>query len=72
MENFNEIGRVLMLVGVISIFLGILITFSEKLPIIGKLPGDLYLRIGSFRFYLPLTSSILISIFLNWLINSFK
>ncbi len=72
MQELTEIGRVLMLIGVLTIFLGVLITFSGKLPIIGKLPGDLYMRKGGFSFYLPLTSSILISLFLNWLLNNLK
>lgn len=72
MSAFSDLGRLLMLIGVISTFLGIMITFSGNLPVIGKLPGDLYLRIGGFHFFFPLTSSILISIFLTWLLNSLK
>lgn len=72
MQGFVEIGRTLILIGVVSIFLGVLITFSGQIPVIGKLPGDLYIRKGPLHFYLPLTSSILISLLLSWLVNSIK
>lgn len=72
MQEFIEIGRILILIGVLSIFLGVLITFSGQIPFIGKLPGDLYIRKGPVHFYLPLTSSILISLLLSWLLNQLK
>lgn len=72
MAGFIEIGRTLILIGVLSIFLGVLITFSGDIPIIGKLPGDLYVRKWGIHFYLPLTSSILISLILSWVLNHFK
>lgn len=72
MAGFIEIGRTLILIGVLSIFLGVLITFSGNIPIIGKLPGDLYIRKWGIHFYLPLTSAILISLVLNWLLKTLK
>lgn len=72
MQSLLEIGRTLMLVGVLTIFLGILITFSGNIPIIGKLPGDLYIRKWGIHFYLPLTSAILISLVLNWLLKTLR
>ena len=72
MAGLIEVGRVLILVGILSVFLGVIITFSGNLPIIGKLPGDLYIRKWGIHFYLPLTSSIIISLILSWVLNQFK
>ncbi len=72
MQEFTQIGQFLILVGLISVFLGILITFSSQFPLIGKLPGDLYIRKGPVHFYLPLASSLLLSLFLSWLFGQFK
>ena len=39
---------------------------------IGRLPGDIVVRRGSFSFYLPITTSILVSIALTVLMALFK
>jgi len=72
MEAFVEIGRMILLIGVLSIFLGVLVTFAGGIPLIGKLPGDLYIRKGPIRFFLPLTSAILISLLFSWLFSQLK
>jgi len=54
-------GKILVLFGVILIILGVVVTFVGKVPLIGKLPGDIYIRKENFTFYFPLASSILLS-----------
>ena len=39
---------------------------------IGRLPGDVVVRRGSFSFYLPITTSIIVSIALTALMALFK
>jgi len=39
---------------------------------IGRLPGDLVVRRGSFSFYLPITTSLIVSVALTVLIALFK
>jgi membrane protein implicated in regulation of membrane protease activity len=39
---------------------------------IGRLPGDIVVRRGSFSFYLPITTSIIVSVVLTALIALFK
>jgi hypothetical protein len=39
---------------------------------IGRLPGDLVVRRGSFSFHLPITTSIIVSVALTALIAWFK
>ena len=39
---------------------------------IGRLPGDIVVRRGSFSFYLPITTSIIVSVALTVLIALFK
>lgn len=65
-----EIGKFLILTGVILMTLGILLIFN---PFgLGRLPGDLVVKRGSFTFYFPLATSVIISIVLTvlfWLLN---
>jgi Protein of unknown function (DUF2905) len=39
---------------------------------IGRLPGDIVVRRGSFSFYLPITTSIIVSLALTVLMALFK
>jgi hypothetical protein len=48
---------------------GILLRFADKLPWLGKLPGDISFRKGNFSFYFPLTTGILLSIFLSIILS---
>ena len=57
-------GRVLIIVGLVIAGLGVLV--SVGLPL-GRLPGDIVVRRGSFTFYVPIATSILISLVLTLL-----
>lgn len=58
-------GKLLIIVGIVCILLGLFITYADKLPFLGKLPGDISVERGNFKFYFPLTTSILISILIS-------
>jgi len=60
---FN-LGKTLVFFGVILIIVGVLLTFVGKFPWLGRLPGDICIKKENFTFYFPLTTSILLSIFL--------
>ena len=64
-------GKMLILFGIIMVLIGLLMVFFEKLPMIGKLPGDIYVKRGNFTFYFPLTTCIIISIILSLLLTLF-
>jgi hypothetical protein len=55
-------GKLLIVVGLAIAALGVLI--SVGLPF-GRLPGDFVVRRGSFTFYFPLATSVLISLLLT-------
>ncbi len=57
-------SRWLITVGVILILLGVLWPWLSKLGL-GRLPGDIVVERDNFRFYFPITTSILISILLS-------
>jgi hypothetical protein len=62
-------GKTLVLIGVVIASLGLLIMIG--LPI-GRLPGDFYVKRGSFSFYFPLASSIILSIILTLVFAFFR
>ena len=67
MEN---IGRFLMLGGIILLLMGGGIYFAAKFGIpLGHLPGDIHIEGRNGSFYFPVTSSILVSVMLTIILN---
>jgi uncharacterized protein HemY len=58
-------GKILIFFGAILIFLGLIFSFAEKIPYLGRLPGDILIKKENFTFYFPLGTCILISIILS-------
>jgi hypothetical protein len=58
-------GKILIFLGIILVFIGILFVFSGKIPWLGKLPGDIYIKKENFVFYFPLATSIFLSVALS-------
>ena len=62
-------GKTLVLIGLGIAAFGLLMMLGVPF---GRLPGDIYVRRGSFSFYFPLTTSIVLSILLTVLLAFFK
>jgi len=72
MFDFSNVGRFLVVVGLIIVGIGLALIFAGKIPWLGRLPGDFFFRGKDFSFYFPLTTSILISVILTlilWFLN---
>jgi len=67
------LGRTLILVGAVLLVVGLLITFSARLPFrIGRLPGDILIRGKHGVFYFPLATCLLASVLVSlvvWLLG---
>ena len=61
----SEMGKLLIFLGAGLILLGIFLSLAGKVPGLGKLPGDIFIKKENFTFYFPLTTSILASVFLS-------
>ncbi|MDD5688337.1 MAG: DUF2905 domain-containing protein [Elusimicrobia bacterium] len=65
-------GKILIITGLVFVFVGIILVFNIKIPYLGKLPGDIYIKKENFTFYFPLSTSIVLSVLLSfilWLIS---
>jgi hypothetical protein len=65
------IRRLLIVFGVVLIVLGVLWPLFAKMGL-GRLPGDITIERDNFRLYIPLATSLLISVVLSvllWLID---
>jgi len=66
---FQGIGRILILVGAFIVFLGLLLSFWQRLPLLGKLPGDLFVQKGNLQFFFPIATCIIISVVFTAIVN---
>lgn len=74
MENFplNSLGKGLVIIGGIIIVIGLLMIFGNKIPYIGRLPGDIIIKKKDFTFYFPITTLIILNLVLlliSWLMR---
>jgi hypothetical protein len=67
-----NLGRVLIVLGIVVASIGVVLVLFERVPWIGRLPGDIHVQRGNWTFYVPLGTSILLSLVLTvvlWLIG---
>lgn len=69
MFNFETLGKYIILSGIFIIILGLLLTFWNKIPFLGKLPGDIFIEKGNFQFFFPIVTCIIVSVVLTIIIN---
>ncbi len=61
----GELAKVLIILGLVLVVAGLVLLFFQKVPLLGKLPGDIVIRRENFTLYFPLTTGILISIVIS-------
>jgi hypothetical protein len=68
----TELGRSLVLAGVLLAALGAILVLAGRIPWLGRLPGDFVFRQGGVRIHLPLASCLLVSVVLSLLWSLFR
>ena len=71
MPGLESPGKLLMVVGGVLLVLGAILTLVGNTPWLGRLPGDFHFERGRFSFYIPLATSILLSLLLTLLLHFF-
>jgi len=65
MGGFHQLGRFLIIAGLLIVIIGAVIMLWDKIPFLGKLPGDIIIKRKNFTFYFPIVTSILLSIIIS-------
>jgi hypothetical protein len=68
----SELGKMLIVFGIIMALVGVILLAAPKIPWLGKLPGDITYKSDRFTFYFPLATSILISVVLSLILYLFR
>ena len=67
-----SLGKFLIVIGLVIALIGVILTVAGKIPWLGRLPGDIYVKRENFTFYFPLATSIIISIILSFILWLFR
>jgi hypothetical protein len=67
--ELTQIGKLVIIAGVVLVVLGAVILLAGRIPFIGQLPGDIEYRRGNTTIYFPLATMILLSILLTIILN---
>ena len=71
----RDLGKMLLGFGALMVLLGLVLlvagNLSGKVPWLGRLPGDIHIQRGSWSFYFPLATCLVISIVLSLLFSLF-
>jgi len=70
--NLGGFGKVLIIARGLLVLTGLIFLVKDKIPWVGRLPGDVYLKGNTFTLYFPLTTCIIISIVLTVLFALFR
>jgi uncharacterized protein YybS (DUF2232 family) len=68
----NELGKSLVIVGLVVAAIGLLLWSGVGKGWFGRLPGDIHYSKGSFSFYFPIATCILLSIVLSLILWLFR
>ncbi len=69
------LGRGLILAGIVLVVLGAVVLMGQRLPWLGRLPGDMVIERDGFRLYVPIMTCVLLSLALSavlWLVGRFR
>ena len=67
----QELGRVLIALGCLTVVLGAALVLGGSIPWLGRLPGDILVRRGPVTFYFPLLTCVVLSVVLTIVVNLF-
>jgi hypothetical protein len=71
-DPLQQIGRFLVITGILIAAVGGLLLLSARVPWIGRLPGDIMIQRKNFTFFFPLATGILLSLVITlilWLLG---
>jgi hypothetical protein len=69
---FGEVGKWLVLMGLMLVVLGGLLWLAGRIPFVGRLPGDIRIERENFTCFVPLATSLLLSLLLTLLLYLFR
>lgn len=70
--EFQQMGKLLIFAGIFIFIIGIVFILGDKIPYIGRLPGDIIIKKKNFTFYFPIVTSLIISLIISLILYLIK
>ena len=70
-RKVDAIGRALVIAGAVILVIGLALMFADRVPFVGRLPGDFALRGDGWTVYAPIATSIVVSLVLTAALSLF-
>lgn len=71
----SDLAKILIFFGAVLVVIGVVLLVFQRIPFLGRLPGDIIIKRDNFTFYFPITTSIVLSIILSiifYLVGKFR
>jgi len=68
----SDLGRLLILFGVILVVVGVALLWGPKIPWLGRLPGDIVYKSDRVTFYFPIVTCVILSVLLSLVMWLFR
>ncbi len=66
-----HIGLMFVILGILLVVTGLAIMYIHKIPLIGRLPGDINIYGKGWSFHFPIMTGLIISLILTIILNLF-
>ena len=71
MDVRSQLGFVLIIFGALIVLGGIAVIFADKIPFLGRLPGDISIHGKNWSFHFPIVTWLILSIVFTLILNLF-
>ncbi len=61
----GDFGRLLIVCGAVLVGIGVVLMLMGRVPWLGRLPGDVHIQRGNWSVYVPLATSLLLSVIVS-------
>ena len=68
----TQLAKTLVITGAVLLIVGVALLVLPKIPYLGKLPGDIYVRRERFSFYFPLATCLMVSVIISFILWLFR
>jgi hypothetical protein len=69
--DFHALGKWLVGAGILIALVGGALMLLPRIPFVGRLPGDIYVKKDHFSFYFPFTTCLILSLLMSLLFRFF-
>lgn len=71
MDPRSQLGFMLIILGALILLGGVAVMFADKIPYLGRLPGDISIHGKNWSFHFPVVTGLILSVVLSLILTLF-